>query len=127
MKRPFSIWVGGTYLLVFVAGINDILFSQSIIESYYVMPIGIFIFAVVQALVITRMFSLAFLEVETLSNKLKNINRNQKDIIQERTSLLNMQAQELQRSNQIKDKVFSIISHDLRAPIKNLITNSLTI
>jgi signal transduction histidine kinase len=122
MKRPFSIWVGGTYLLVFVAGINDILFSQSIIESYYVMPIGIFIFAVVQALVITRMFSLAFLEVETLSNKLKNINRNQKDIIQERTSLLNMQAQELQRSNQIKDKVFSIISHDLRAPIKSLST-----
>ncbi|MCF8255783.1 MAG: HAMP domain-containing histidine kinase, partial [Bacteroidia bacterium] len=83
---------------------------------------GIFIFAVIQALTLTKMFSNAFVDVETLSIKLKNINQNQKEIIQERTSLLNSQAQELQRSNQIKDKVFSIIAHDLRAPIKSLST-----
>jgi two-component system, sensor histidine kinase ChiS len=122
VKRPFANWAAGVFILVFFAGFNDILHSQGLITTFYLMPIGIFIFAIVQALTLTKMFSNAFVEVETLSVKLKNINQNQKEIIHERTSLLNSQAQELQRSNQIKDKVFSIIAHDLRAPIKSLST-----
>ncbi|MCF8427544.1 MAG: hypothetical protein K9I36_12480 [Bacteroidia bacterium] len=122
VKRPLANWAAGAFILVFIAGFNDILHSQGLITTLYVMPFGIFIFAVIQALTLTKMFSNAFVDVETLSIKLKNINQNQKEIIQERTSLLNSQAQELQRSNQIKDKVFSIIAHDLRAPIKSLST-----
>jgi len=122
MRRDFANLVGGAVLGVSIAGTNDILYSQAIIKSYYLMPAAIFLFAIIQAFVLTRLFSNAFLEVENLSNKLKHINKNQKDIILERTSLLNSQAQELQKSNQIKDKVFSIISHDLRAPIKSLST-----
>jgi signal transduction histidine kinase len=122
VKRSFALWVGGAICIVFIAGVNDILYSQAIIKSYYLMPAAIFLFATIQAMVLTRMFSNAFIEVESLSNKLKHINHNQKEIISERTSLLNSQAQELQKSNQIKDKVFSIIAHDLRAPIKSLST-----
>jgi signal transduction histidine kinase len=122
VKRAFAIWVGGAIFMVFIAGLNDILYSQAVIKSLYLMPAAIFLFATIQALVLTKLFSNAFVEVETLSNKLKHINHNQKEIISERTSLLNSQAQELQKSNQIKDKVFSIIAHDLRAPIKSLST-----
>jgi signal transduction histidine kinase len=121
-KRPFALLAGGAYLFVFFAAINDVLYSQGYITSFYLMPTAVFLFATVQALTITRVFSSAFKEVESLSLRLKSINKNQKEIIQERTSLLNMQAQELQKSNKIKDKVFSIISHDLRAPIKSLST-----
>ena len=121
-KRMFAIFTGAGFLIIFTAGVNDILHSLGFINTYYTLPVAIFIFSIIHALSITRKFSNAFSEIELLSNKLKDINKNQKDIIGERTALLNMQAQELQKSNLIKDKVFSIIAHDLRAPIKSLST-----
>lgn len=121
-KRRFALLAGAGFLVIFLAGINDILHSQGFINSYFLLPIAIFAFSILQALTITRKFSNAFSEIELLSNQLKEINKNQKEIIGERTALLHLQAQELQKSNSIKDKVFSIIAHDLRAPIKSLST-----
>lgn len=40
--------------------------------------------------------------------------------VRERTSELKQKNEELQNSNDVKDKLFSIISHDLRGPIGNL-------
>ncbi len=121
-KRPFAIWVGGAYLITFLAGINDILHSQGIINFVYLLPTSIFLFSTIQALTITRLFSKAFRDVEELSESLAKVNQNQSSIIVERTALLEEQAAELHESNLIKDKVFSIIAHDLRAPIKSLST-----
>jgi signal transduction histidine kinase len=121
-KRMFAIFTGAGFLIIFTAGVNDILHSQGFINTFFFLPIAIFTFSIIHALSIARKFSNAFSEIELLSNKLKDINKNQKDIIGERTALLNMQAQELQKSNLIKDRVFSIIAHDLRAPIKSLST-----
>lgn len=121
-KRNFSLEVGVVCLLVILAAVNDILYSQSIIKTFYLLPAGILIFAAMQAMVITRLFSNAFNRVEQLSQELSDINKNQLQIIDDRTAELNLVAIELKQSNQIKDKVFSIISHDLRAPIKSLST-----
>lgn len=121
-KRSFAKWVAAAFTVIFFAGINDILFSQGVIESVYLLPLGILVFSAIQAIILTRLFTDSVKEVELLSKKLSDINKNQKNIIDERTHLLNMQAKELQQSNQIKDKVFSIIAHDLRAPIKSLST-----
>ncbi len=121
-KRPFANWVGGAYLITFLAGFNDIIHSQGFINFMYLLPFSIFLFSVIQALTITRLFSNSFKEVEQLSDSLKMVNQNQSSIIVERTALLKEQASELHESNLIKDKVFSIIAHDLRAPIKSLST-----
>ncbi|MDP1726503.1 MAG: sensor histidine kinase [Bacteroidota bacterium] len=119
-KRPYSYYVGFAFLLIFVTGLNDILYSQEIIHTIYMLPAGIFAFAFIQAFTLTRKFSNAFQEVEDLSVQLREINKNQSRDLETRTAQLNIQAEELQKSNLIKDKVFSIIAHDLRAPIKSL-------
>lgn len=122
VKRPYAFEVGIACIMVIVAGINDILYSQALIKTFYLMPVGILIYASVQAMVITRLFSNAFSRVEHLSKELTNINKNQLEVIEARTAELNFNTRELEQSNQIKDKVFSIIAHDLRAPIKSLST-----
>ncbi len=119
-KKPFATWVGGTYLMLFCASINDVLYSLMYIDTMYVLPIGVFVFSIIQSITLTRLFSHTFMEVENLSAELVYTNKHQQEIISDRTSMLNAQAEELLRSNQIKDKVFSIIAHDLRTPIKSL-------
>ncbi|AMS27063.1 hypothetical protein AEM51_08560 [Bacteroidetes bacterium UKL13-3] len=101
------------YFFVFAFGLNDILYSLSYINTFYAMPIAIFIYVFVQAIVLAKKYNNAFKEVEDLSGELQRVNKNQEAIIENRTA-------ELQGYNNIKDKIFSIISHDLRAAIASL-------
>ena len=72
------------------------------------------------AFVVTRKFSLAFVDVQDLSEELAIVNKNQEDILERRTLELNNKANELEKNNTVKDKILNIIAHDLRAPIKTL-------
>jgi signal transduction histidine kinase len=113
IKHPLSRLAGFGYVFVFIFSINDILYSKGIIHTLYLLPLGILVYVFVQAIVLTRKFTNAFDEVEDLSTKLQLVNRNQESIIDKRTH-------ELENYNTIKDKIFSIICHDLRSPIATL-------
>lgn len=111
------------FLVLFALGFNDILVSQDLIEStVYLMPAGIFVFVILQSFAVTKVYAHAFDKVDLLTNALRETNRNQEHIIAQRTEELNKQTEELRSSNVIKDKIFSIVAHDLRAPIKSLQT-----
>ncbi|MES2560004.1 MAG: sensor histidine kinase [Bacteroidota bacterium] len=112
-QHPLAALASVGYFFVFVFGINDILYSVGVINTFYAMPIAIFIYVFIQAIVLAKKYNNAFIDVENLSGELQRVNKNQETVIQHRTA-------ELEGYNKIKDKIFSIISHDLRAPIATL-------
>lgn len=111
---------GVGYLIVFAAGLNDILYSSGTVDTFYVLPYAIFLYVIIQAIVMARHIAFAFSKVELLSNKLAEVNKNQEMIIENRTAELHEQSLILQRYNDVKDKIFGIIAHDLRSPIASL-------
>jgi signal transduction histidine kinase len=112
-SHPLAQLAGVGYFFVFAFGLNDILYSRGFINTIYLMPVAIFIYVFIQAIVLAKKYNNAFVEVEDLSAELQRVNKNQEAVIQHRTA-------ELEGYNKIKDKIFSIISHDLRAPIATL-------
>lgn len=63
----------GTLALI-VAGINDVLHSQLIINTGYFTPIGLFVFIFFQGYMLSARFSKAFKDVEELSENLQRTN-----------------------------------------------------
>ena len=120
LKRKFSIWFLIGYVSIFICGINDILYSQELISSTYMLPAGIISFVFVNVVMLTLLFADTFHAIERLSLQLEEANKNQKQILFERTVRLSEKTWELERLNEVKDKIFSIIAHDLRSPVKTL-------
>lgn len=113
-------WAAAGYLVVFVCGINDILYSANLINTFYAMSIAIFVYVFIQAMVLAKNFAEAYSHAEGLSIALVKANKNQETIIQHRTQELDQKTKALASYNDIKDKIFAIIGHDLRAPIATL-------
>ncbi len=86
------------FFMLLVAVVNDILYAQYLSNIQSLVPFALFGFIFLQAYIIAKHFSRAV----TLSEELAVTN------------------QELQESNNTKDKFFSIIAHDLRGPIGNM-------
>jgi two-component system sensor histidine kinase/response regulator len=60
----------------------------------------------------------------TIHEKLEYVNKNLEKIISRRTHELNQSNKELKQSLEMKEKVFSIIAHDLRSPVASLVQYS---
>jgi signal transduction histidine kinase len=119
-RTTLSIVVLIGFVLVFLAGLNDLLYGSGKIDTLYLLPIAIFSYGLLQALILVKGWTFTFSEVERLSVELSKTNKNQELIIQERTQELSLKTEKLEQYNDIKDRIFSIIGHDLRAPIATL-------
>jgi signal transduction histidine kinase len=126
-KRKGSwIFLGGIIFLS-ITVINDILHSAVVINTFYTAPWGFFIFFFSQASLLAKRSSEAFVQVEILTDELKGINRELEIRVESRTqelakvnTHLSLNNEQLAESNSVKDKLFSIIAHDLRAPLNSL-------
>ncbi|WP_224484507.1 tetratricopeptide repeat-containing sensor histidine kinase [Robertkochia aurantiaca] len=63
---------------------------------------------------------LILLTILFLTQRNRKLERKLNSLLAKKNSVLQLREMQLQRSNQTKDKLFSIISHDLRAPIASL-------
>lgn len=125
------------FMLLIAGGIHDIRVSlgQIASTSSYYLTYFVVLFVFIQAALLLYKWITAFWEKEKLQNELEFMNKNLELIINERTQELKKRNEEIEKQNlmiatqnrqlsetiQLKNRIFSVISHDLRSPVVNIL------
>jgi signal transduction histidine kinase len=135
-KKIEAVYLAAFLLLAFGA-IHDVLVSlgKSHGSFGYVMSFVVIVFIFLQAILLLYKWVYAYYEKEKLQVKLEFMNRNLEEMISKRTMELQHRTEEIEKQNvkiasqnkqlsdtiQLKNKIFSVISHDLRSPVVNIL------
>jgi signal transduction histidine kinase len=129
------------YFLAFIfllfGGLHDLKVSLGKSDNNfgYLLTYIIVIFVFIQTALIMYKWIKAFKEKEKLQNELAFVNRNLEQLVNERTQELKNRNQEIEMQNtmiaiqnkqlsdtiQLKNRIFSVIAHDLRSPVVNIL------
>jgi signal transduction histidine kinase len=125
------------FILLLFAGFHDLRVSMGKSESNYgyLLTYIIIIFVFIQTALIMYKWIKAFHENEILQKELAFVNRNLEQLVNDRTQELKNRNQEIEKQNtmiatqnkqlsdtiQIKNRIFSVIAHDLRSPVVNIL------
>lgn len=94
-KRALSVHVLTAFIVVGVSALNDILYSQHIIETAYIFPVGIFVFFIIQAVSLSSQITSSYSKMDDLSKKLKDVNKNLELKVRQRTHKVEKQKEKL--------------------------------
>ncbi|MDJ1499525.1 ATP-binding protein [Xanthocytophaga agilis] len=97
------------YIAVFLAYLNDVLYTKGYIATGDLISVGLFVFLLGQALLLLQYYSQAFTALEIANTKLSDQN-----------TIINLQNEELKGLNDELDNFVRRTSHDLRAPIASV-------
>jgi signal transduction histidine kinase len=127
----------GAFVLLSVGAIHDIIVSLGKSNSPvgYVLSFIVIIFIFIQAVLLLYKWVIAYYEKEKLQKELEFLNRNLEQMINERTLELKTRNEEIENQNikielqnkqlsqtiHLKNKIFSVIAHDLRSPVVNIL------
>jgi len=136
-KNLFDIVYFLAFLLLVAGGIHDIRVSlgKSGTTQGYVLTYFIVVFVLIQAALILYRWVKSYYEKEKLQNELEFMNRNLELLVNQRTQELKTRNEEIEKQSsrialqniqmsetiQMKNKIFSVISHDLRSPVVNIL------
>ena len=125
------------FILLLLGGLHDMNVSlgKSSDTLGYSLTYLIVIFVFIQTALIMYKWIKAFNEKEKLQNELAFVNRNLELLVNERTQELKNRNQEIEKQNtmiatqnkqlsdtiQLKNRIFSVIAHDLRSPVVNIL------
>jgi signal transduction histidine kinase len=124
------------FLLVFAGGVHDIIVSLGKAGTIgYILPRLIVMVVFVQALILIYKWINAFHDKEKLQLEMEFMNRNLELLVNERTQELKKRTDEIELQNRmialknkelsdtihLKDRIFSVIAHDLRSPVVNIL------
>ncbi len=125
------------FILLLIGGLHDIKVSLGNATSSisYILTYVIVIFVFIQASLLLYKWVRAFHDKEKLQGDLAFMNRNLELLISERTLELKTRNKEIEKQNlmiakqnkqlsdtiQLKNRIFSVIAHDLRSPVVNIL------
>lgn len=72
-----------TFLLLFLAAINDILYSRMIVKTGFFLALALFLFIFTQAFLLSRLYADAFRRVEELALDLSNSERKYRHLVED--------------------------------------------
>jgi signal transduction histidine kinase len=136
-KRVSDAVYFSAFLLFSIGAVHDILVSLGKSQGRigYVMSFVVVIFIFIQAVLLLYKWITAYYEKERLHNELEFLNKNLEKLVNERTLELKTRNEEIEKQNsrialqnkqlsetlQLKNKIFSVIAHDLRSPVVNIL------
>ena len=125
------------FIFLTISSLHDIMVSlgRATIHVGYVMSFVIVVFIFLQAVLLLYKWILSFYEKEKLQNQLEFMNKNLEILVNERTLELKTRNEEIEKQNtrialqnkqlsetlHLKNKIFSVIAHDLRSPVVNIL------
>jgi serine phosphatase RsbU (regulator of sigma subunit) len=105
IRKREAAWILMAGIVFVILGVmNDMLHNHSIINSYEVSGIAMFIFILCQSFVLSSRFTKTFNENEQLSKRLEYQNINLERIVDERTIQISQQKEEIQSQ---RDELFT--------------------
>jgi signal transduction histidine kinase len=136
-KSAYNFWYFAGSLILLLALLNDIGLanSKTSITRDYTSHIAAQIFVFVHAVMLIRVWIRAFIEKDELNREIEYLNKNLEKLVDQRTAELQDKNQEVITQNErinhqnellrseieFKNRVFSIIAHDLKSPINSLL------
>jgi signal transduction histidine kinase len=141
-KKKNALGLFWSLTFMYVAMINDVLVYFNVIDSSYLLPFGLITLILTQAFIISRNFSLAYLQVEELSKELEKHAEELEEIVSQRTrkleernseieiqknkietqaEILNQTNQKLLELDKFKKEMTNMMVHDLKNPLANII------
>src|SRR5665647_1675479 len=134
-------WIDIIYFVAIIAlgagAIADIMLSNGLEKNQqiYILSFMMMVFVFVQAALLIREWVNSGRERVKLALQLEELNRSLEDRVEERTKELKTKSMELNARNEqialqnkklsetihLKNKVFSVIAHDLRSPVVNIL------
>jgi signal transduction histidine kinase len=125
------------FLLLVTGGIHDIRVSlgRSGSNFGYILSYNVIVFVFIQAALLLYKWVRSYYEKDKLQNELEYMNRNLELLVTERTQAIQKQKEEIEKQNiriatqnkqltetvQMKNKIFSVVAHDLRSPVVNIL------
>jgi signal transduction histidine kinase len=126
-----------TFVLLLFGGLHDMRVSLGKSNSTigYTLTYLIVFFVFIQASILLWKWVHAYLEKDKLKNELEFLNKNLENLVNDRTqelktrneeiekqsSMIALQNKQLSDTIQLKNRIFSVIAHDLRSPVVNIL------
>ncbi len=125
------------FIILFLGGVHDIMVSlgKTTGSLGYILTYIIVLFVFIQATILLFKWVTVFHEKQRLKEELEFMNRNLELIVNDRTIELKTRNEEIENQNnrielqnkqlsdtiQLKNRIFSVIAHDLRSPVVNIL------
>jgi signal transduction histidine kinase len=136
-RNNIDIMYLAAFCLLLIGGIHDIKVAsgKSDYSFGYLLTYLIVFFVFIQAALLLYKWIIAFNEKEKLQYELEYMNRNLEILVNQRTQELKTRNEEIEKQNSrialqnkqlsdtihLKNRIFSLIAHDLRSPVVNIL------